>query len=674
MIVVFLTGISISHADRYDPIVYRAQQALTDRGYDPGKPDGFWGRATERAVKYFQVDNDLPVTGKLDQETKLKLGILPAYKTISENSEKVEDRGIQIFEKKKSREKFIQELPYRRIFSVVIGINNYRSAPPLKWAVADAQAVYEKLIEYGIRKENVTALYNDAATYSSLIDLFSERLRNNTKKEDGVIIYFAGHGVTSKTTGGKEEGYLLASDSSMENIERTGISMDVLRILFDSIPAKHVLFIVDSCYSGFMLQRSVFIPQETKDYVNKITSLNCRQIITAGGKNEQATETAGHGLFTERFLSGLEGPADLNFDGIITGFELGTYLRQEVSMISENRQTPLFGNISGEGDFVFVRSDFDRNEIDLMKKKLAYFRLYETNYFSGIKSLRRQEWDDARKYFLQALSYKPDDFWVKDKIEYLDNLILYRESVEDRFGKVMNLIPGGVFIMGSEKDFPDEAPERTVNKASFYIDETEVTNAEYRRFLEDPSHGRFSHPDTPDEDSFKPLFWHLPEYSDPGKPVVGLSWFAAYAYANWAGKRLPTEEEWEKAARGTDGRRFVWGNEWQPDKDPCNWSSDKASLHLSPVGRFSIDVSPYKVKDLSGNVSEWILEPSNGYIENRVPLDGYGRPFKVARGGNYKTTSHMKLRAAYRSHRHPAKGYSTVGFRCARDPDDADKR
>jgi len=589
-------------------------------------------------------------------------------------AEQIENRGIRLFQRKKTPTQLQKQLPYNKIWAVIIGINNYKSAPPLRWAVADAKAVENKLHEYGIIKKDIITLYDNTATQNALIQLFSEKLRRQTGKEDGLIIYFAGHGVTIKSRAGKEEGYLLASDSVIENVERTGISMDFLRIIFESMPPKHILFIVDACYSGFMLQRSAPISSRTANYIKKITYSRSRQIITAGGKNEQATETAGHGLFTERLLFGLEGPADVNLDGVITGLELGTYLRQEVSLISENRQTPLFGNISGEGDFVFIRPDLDRDEVDLMKQKIVFYKLYETNYFQGIRLLKERKWEQARKSFIQALSYKPDDFWAKDKLNYIDNLFLFKEAVPDRFGKSMVLVPGGIFIMGSKGQYKDEAPERTVQVKLFYIDQTEVTNEEFRRFLEAPDHRRFEHPNTPENDSFQPLFWQVPSYSSPNKPVVGISWYAAYAFSNWAGKRLPTEEEWEKAARATDGRRFVWGNQWNPNKDSCNWSKDHINFGLADIGSFPLDTSLYKVKDLSGNASEWVLGPSDGYNQKKIPMDSYGNPFVVVRGGNFKTMSHMMLRAAYRSFRHPSKGYSVVGFRCVRSPKEEDKK
>ena len=110
---------------------------------------------------------------------------------------------------------------------------------------------------------------------------------------------------------------------------------------------------MDSCYSGLGLNRSGGVSPKISDYLRKISSMRVVQIITAGGKGEQVQEKGGHGLFTTYFLHALVGEADFNKDNVVTGTELGAYLRPTVSNASGQAQTPLYGRLEGEGEFLF---------------------------------------------------------------------------------------------------------------------------------------------------------------------------------------------------------------------------------------------------------------------------------------------------------------------------------
>jgi formylglycine-generating enzyme required for sulfatase activity len=237
-------------------------------------------------------------------------------------------------------------------------------------------------------------------------------------------------------------------------------------------------------------------------------------------------------------------------------------------------------------------------------------------------------------------------------------------------GKVMRLIPAGEFIMGTNRTDPesthlkigtvkplykDQHPEHKVNLDAFYIDEKEVTNLEYKKFIE--------------VTQFPELPGHWEEGTFPeGKrdlPVTNVTWREALTYALWAGKRLPTEAQWEKAARGNDGRLFPWGDEYQ--KGWANVGVDGAK-ELVSGGSYPKDVSPYLVFDMAGNVMEWTSSWYQPYPGNDYQFKKFGKEFKVLRGNGFQKGGHYFLEAYryvfYRTEAKPDEYFENVGFRC----------
>ena len=256
----------------------------------------------------------------------------------------------------------------------------------------------------------------------------------------------------------------------------------------------------------------------------------------------------------------------------------------------------------------------------------------------------------------------------------------FKEQVPDRpeSGDVpagMVLVPGGGFLAGWIGGESDERPERTIHVSPFYVDVTEVTNAEYRRFFDHvertQDHAR-CHSDEPPGRTHKPRYWGregLEDYEAPDLPVVGVDWFDAYAYATWAGKRLPTEMEWEKAARGTDARRYPWGNEFDVRAVNCALSGIQKP---AAVSRFEMGASPYGVLGQGGNVSEWCLdfygETFYEAMPDRDPMNDRQALGRVLRGASWKDPRDL-VRTTWRNYGRPDRHALYLGVRCVKDPE-----
>ena len=250
---------------------------------------------------------------------------------------------------------------YSNSWAVVVGINDYQVWPPLNYAVNDARSVRSKLLNLGFEAEKIFELYNREATKENILRIVADELPRKTGPNDRVLFFFAGHGQTEELPGGIKRGFLIPVDGDLNNLYAKSIPMNVVADISQRIPAKHILFLMDACYSGLAFARSAPISSQMPDYLNKITSARTRQIITAGGAGEQVFEQEGHGLFTKRFLEALDRGGDSNGDGVLTAFELGYYLRSRVSTESANRQTPVFGTLEGEGEFVFLTQQRSEN-------------------------------------------------------------------------------------------------------------------------------------------------------------------------------------------------------------------------------------------------------------------------------------------------------------------------
>jgi len=235
-------------------------------------------------------------------------------------------------------------------------------------------------------------------------------------------------------------------------------------------------------------------------------------------------------------------------------------------------------------------------------------------------------------------------------------------------GMVLLYIPAGEFTMGSEDGDADEKPVHTIYLDAFWIDQTEVTNAMYAMCVKA---GVCKEPSQ--KSSFtRSNYYEKSEFDN--YPVIYVSWNDANTYCSWMDRHLPTEAEWEKAARGTDARVYPWGDNF--DGSLVNFCDTNCSLPLkndsfddgfadtSPVGYYPNGVSPYGALDMAGNVWEWVEDWYDAYPGNTVSDSVYGTTYRVLRGGAWFDID-SSVRSASRSRTDPTYAIYDVGFRCS---------
>jgi formylglycine-generating enzyme required for sulfatase activity len=278
-------------------------------------------------------------------------------------------------------------------------------------------------------------------------------------------------------------------------------------------------------------------------------------------------------------------------------------------------------------------------------------------------------------------------------------IISHQQAISSDIPDDMALVPAGEFFMGSPAgtdNLPDEQPQRRVYLSSFFIDRHEITNEAYHLFVKSTGYR------TPENANPSSTLWSnaTPMAGIERHPVVNVSWNDAVAYCHWAGKRLPTEAEWEKAARGTDARRYPWGNDWDIAKansasywagrtvefnSGADWEAFwirgegarlakekglKGEVLTMPVGSFPQSLSPYGLYDMAGNVAEWVQDWYDPNYYRSAPLSDPAGPergaIKSMRGGSWLKPA-VSLRTTDRDWGTMDSRPSGTGFRCAKD-------
>ena len=631
---------------------------------------------------------------------------------------------------------------YKDSHALVIGNGAYpvkNGWNPLPGAIKDVKEVAGVLERHGF---NVTLKID--VTKSEFNQAFSEFIYEFGKDPDNrLLFYYAGHGYTTKAATGEDLGYLVMLDTpTPENAAAFDLySVDMVKFVSDSkkIHAKHVLFMFDSCFSGTVLNlRNRVTPSHITDRIKNPV----RQFITAGRADEPVPDRS---EFKKAFLNLLEGRVEEPTpDGYLTGVELGDYLYRTVPKFSRG-QHPQHGKIHDQqlntGDFVFVLSQNDQNgseDTDVELNTIATLnitstpegaKVYVDNDLIGMTPLHSYQFDTGVRLEkrvnvgLELSGYKsrvkrimlkggqqipwdvqlekierepiqpkpsvPETTPEKEPSISEEKLLVSRNTLQTTVGNdgaKMVLIPAGEFVMGHNGNATTK-PVHTVYIDAFYIDKYEVTVGQYNQFVYDAGHRPF-----PD--------W-VAKYSPTDQhPVVGVTWDDAMAYAKWAGKRLPTEAEWEKAARGglvgkfqawgdaaLDGTqcnfadkslREVWNTERKPEDNWADKNIDDGYAYTAPVG--SYPPNGYGLYDTAGNVWEYCFDaydknfyansPSQNPIAQIIVKDGESNivainKLRVSRGCSW-LDGPASIWIASRLGVDPKNTTINHGFRCAK--------
>ena len=299
-------------------------------------------------------------------------------------------------------------------------------------------------------------------------------------------------------------------------------------------------------------------------------------------------------------------------------FAVGVILRELLTL-----RTPLDEQI----EIQRARSDVSPSIIDIVQK--------------AIQPPKEDRWQSAAE-FRARLMTAFDESYRQAALAQIKS-----DSQREVSTEGMVLLEGGNFVMGNSSN-PDEAPEFEYFVGPFYVDVYPVTNRKYAEFLKDT--GRAA-----------PKYWGLPQYVGPDQPVIGVTWSDAAAYAAWMGKQLPSEAQWEFAARGRENRKYPWGNT-DPDANRANYGdhlSIPSLVFMHDEGR-----TPEGVCDLAGNVYEWADELFLPYDPvKREAASQSGPPLRAIRGGSWHSPA-AELRCAFRKGLFAESQLNTVGFRC----------
>lgn len=572
--------------------------------------------------------------------------------------------------------------------ALVVGINRYDfpAISNLDYAIADAEEMAKKLSSAGF--EEVVLMTNESAS-----DLQPERdkilvrwsrLVDASQSGDLLLFYFSGHGFNPKDIGqnngvlpDQDDSYLATKNTdttSPHTLELTSVSIKDLRTTFGRIHADYLIIILDACRDTFLPPDKR--PVEANDLgssrfaqhvssltqgINPETGVQCMGVLSSCWPGRRSFEQSQlkHSIFTHFLLKGLEGEA-FPPNGILALHDLAHYIETAMSKYTEKllwKQRPYLEQVGGsrivlaernnraptdttvsfeiqteptDAQVYIDRVPYGRTpvtvqvDLDLELEKSVELGLAKTGYQTHVVELRLERGHNPTLGVIKLNHPGGTGF-----------------KTNDTDGASMVLISGGEFIMGVNTN----SYSIHVQEDPFWIYQYPVTVAQYRMFCEKTGRDM---PSAPPYD---------PTWAKTDLPMTNVTISDATSYATWAGVQLPTEKQWEKAARGTDGRTYPWGNDWTPDKCVHSVGTKAMSpraVSLSPEGK-----SPYGVYHMVGNVWEW--------TSTVVPKEGVTRVLParfVVRGGSWQNDEQDRLTCFERTAQYGHAREPFIGFRC----------
>ncbi|HEX5707848.1 MAG TPA: SUMF1/EgtB/PvdO family nonheme iron enzyme [Pyrinomonadaceae bacterium] len=555
---------------------------------------------------------------------------------------------------------------YERSYALVIGASEYGQGWPKLPGVKDDIHAVERILQrqgFQVTVETDPTAERLEKTFKDFIDRHGMDINNR------LLLYFAGHGHTMKHASGEEMGYIVPVDAPRPDGDPAGfrskaLNMRQIERYAEDIQSKHALFLFDSCFSGSVLglSRSRAIP----DSITYKTANHVRQFIASGSADERVPDES---IFRRQFVEGIEGEADGNRDGYVTGMELGEFLQVKVTNYSKNTQHPQYGKIRNphldKGDFVFAlakapqppppaAADNNNPTPDTTRRADTLAAEQELEYWKAIRNSSDPE--EYRGYLKKYPNGQFADI-ARRRAEGTrggNDTGANTAPATPKAGTVMRAgagvefvyIPPGSFMMGSaDSSESDEKPVHQVAiREGFYMGRYEVTQEQWRRVVgNNPSH----------------------HTGCDNCPVEQVTWEDAQEFIkklNAMGDgftyRLPSEAEWEYAARaGTTGEHA--------NLDLVAWYRVNAGMKTHPVG--GKQANGFGLYDMLGNVSEWCLDYWHGNY-NSAPADGSARMIRgdmnsrVLRGGSWDYNP-VLLRSTFRSRFSPNSKLNSVGFR-----------
>lgn len=518
-------------------------------------------------------------------------------------------------------------------WALIVGINAYKYVPALETAVRDATAVRDVLIErYGFKTEHVTVLLNEQASREGIEEALY-RLGKQAGPNDSVFIYYAGHGQVDLES---QRGFWVPVEGKAQS-PSTFISNALIRDEIASMKAKHVYFVADSCFSGTLFAKSRSLPPLNDKFFARLYANKSRWGLTSG-QNEPVADQGknGHSMFAYFFVKLLKE----NDEPYLVPSHIYDQIAPLVGRNAEQqpRSEPLQGAGDEGGQFVFRLASASGSPVSQPPSA-------GQGDMEDMASRKKRLQELEGKLVKPAETTKPVEEARARPYEAPQQL---SKEITGKDGAPMMLVPEGPFLYGN--------PTQRVILPTFYMDKFEVTVKLYAAFQRATVHE-------------VPAHWseqvNLMRAGD--RPVVEIGWQDAEDYCRHYGKRLPTEQEWEKAARGTDGRKYPWGNEaptypWG-NKNPTEplalrylgWT-DYATLGV--VGGQAGDVSLYGIYDLAGNVREWTSSVFPSVDPNYRVVRGTSWMFGAAWSGG------IPQKSAFLT---TTRNYNDIGFRCAQD-------